>query len=481
MINWSIFHHLTRKEKDMSYSADHIPHAKNCSYPLRFGNGVVPLIDGGPAFRRICEAVEQARHSVWVTMAFIENNFEMPDGHGSFFDVLDRAKKRGLDVRVIFWRSEWATSSHFHGSEEHRQFLKSRGSTFLARWDRLVKTWCHHQKSWLIDAGKPSEIAFVGGINLEPNSVVDPGHAAHENGSTHDIYVEVQGPAATDVHHNFVQRWNEASERNLPDGQWPENGIVPDLPFPELLSPAAGGIPVQISRTVRRESYNDTTPAIGADPFPIVKGEQSCLEQYLAAVNSARETIYIEDQAIGSLPFIEVMEQALERGIPVVYILPGEANDLMLEALDDPRARPLFDKIHALGRFPNFTMAALAANRGPGKYQDVYIHAKIAVVDGAWATIGSCNIGQRSFYADTELNASFWHPETARRFRNDLLKEHLDRDVSHLSDVDALNLFKETARENTFRRVRGETLQGLAFQLDPAHYPALKPWLPNID
>ncbi|MBI4763178.1 MAG: hypothetical protein HY787_01050 [Deltaproteobacteria bacterium] len=150
----------------MSYSGAHIPYVKNCSYPLRFGNRIIPLIDGAPAFRRICEAVEQARHSLWVTVAFLEPEFQMPGGRGSFFDVLDRAKERGLDVRVIFWRSEWAADHHFHGSPEHRHFLSSRGSTFLARWDRLEKTWCHHQKSWLIDAGQDSEVAFVGGINL---------------------------------------------------------------------------------------------------------------------------------------------------------------------------------------------------------------------------------------------------------------------------------------------------------------------------
>ncbi len=465
----------------MSYSGTHIPSAKNCSYPLGFGNRIVPLIDGAPAFRRICEAVVQAKHSVWVTVAFLEMEFQMPDGHGSVFDVLDRAKERGLDVRVIFWRSEWATDIHFHGSAEHRKFLSSRGSTFLARWDRLEKTWCHHQKSWLIDAGQDSEVAFVGGINLEPHSVVDPGHEGHENGSIHDIYVEVQGPAATDVHHNFVQRWNEASERNLPDGRWPADAMLSDLPFPEYLSHSKGEIPVQLSRTVRRGSYSDVTPAIGAEPFPIMKGEQSCLEQYILAIEAANEVIYIEDQAIGSIVVVELMEKALERGVTIVYVLPGRISDLVIQTLDDPRSQPLYDKLHALGRFPNFTMAALAANRGPGKYLDIYVHAKIAIVDGVWATIGSCNIAGRSFFSDTELNASFWHQETAHRFRNDLFKEHLGMDVSHLSDLEALNLFKEIARENTLRRVRGEVLKGLAFQLDPAHYPSVVPWLPNLN
>ncbi|MBA3029833.1 MAG: hypothetical protein FP816_13655 [Desulfobacteraceae bacterium] len=470
----------------MTYSGAYIPPAKNGSYPLRSGNRVFPLIDGAPAFRRICEAVDNAEHSVWVTMAFIETAFKMPDGKGSFFDVMDRARARGLDVRVLFWRSPEVAemepdAEHFLGTAEHRKFLALRGSQFMARWDRLTKTWCHHQKSWLMDAGRDTEIAFVGGINLDVNSVVEPGHHAHEAGSTHDLFVEVRGPSATDVHHNFVQRWNGASEKDLADGSWPENDKVSDLPFPESLSASAGDSPVQISRTVRRGTYQNAIPAVGAEPFPIVQGEQSCLEQYIAAIDSARETIYIEDQVLMSFLVLEKLEKALERGVEIICVLPGKVWGQVLLAFDDPRMAPFFDKFKSLERFPHFTLAALAANREPGKYLDVYVHAKIAMVDGVWATIGSCNIADRSFYSDTELNASFWDGKTARKLRNDLFKEHLEVEVSGMTDKDAMQLFRETAKKNTARRVRGEALQGLAFQLDPAHYPSAEPWLPELD
>lgn len=475
------------KEKNMaSFKGDHIAPAKNSSYPLRQGNAVFPLIDGAPAFRRICQAVDQAKHSVWVTMAFIEMTFKMPDGKGSFFDVMDRARERGLDVRVLFWRSPEVAemepdAAHFQGTEEHRQFLALRGSRFFARWDRLPKTWCHHQKSWLMDAGRSSETVFVGGINLDVNSMVEPGHDEQGKGSTHDVYVEVRGPASTDVHHNFVQRWNEASERNLPDGSWPENESASDLPFPHTLSASAGDIPVQIARTVRRETYGNTTPAIGADPFPIAKGEQSCLGQYIEAVDSAKETIYIEDQVLMSFMMLEKLEKALKRGVEIVCVLPGKVWGPVLQALNDPRLGPFFDTFKSLGGFPRFTMAGLAANRGPGRYLDIYVHSKIAMVDGVWATIGSCNIADRSFFSDTELNASFWDETSAFKLRNSLFKEHLGMDVSHLSDREAFKEFNKIASENTRRRVRGESLHGLAFKLDPAHYPSAEPWLPEAD
>jgi len=65
-----------------------------------------------------------------------------------------------------------------------------------------------------------------------------------------------------------------------------------------------------------------------------------------------------------------------------------------------------------------------------GRYQDVYVHAKAALVDDAWATIGSTNVASRSFYADTELNASLWDPGTARALRAALFREHLGVDTA---------------------------------------------------
>jgi cardiolipin synthase A/B len=81
-----------------------VPFVTTGAYPVRAGNVVRPLIDGEPAFRRVCDAIEQAQASVWITVTFLWATFQMPDGRGSFFDVLTRACRRGLDVRVLFWR-----------------------------------------------------------------------------------------------------------------------------------------------------------------------------------------------------------------------------------------------------------------------------------------------------------------------------------------------------------------------------------------
>ena len=96
------------------------------------------------------------------------------------------------------------------------------------------------------------------------------------------------------------------------------------------------------------------------------------------------------------------------------------------------------------------------------------------LIDDAWATIGSTNVADRSFFGDTELNASFWHRETVRALRCELLQEHLGSDTSGLDDVAALGLMRERARQNQRRRERGERLEGLAFAIDPGEVRNLR-------
>jgi phosphatidylserine/phosphatidylglycerophosphate/cardiolipin synthase-like enzyme len=441
----------------LSSPAD-IPFVRECAYPPRPGNAARALIDGEPAFRRICAAIAAARHSVWATVAFVTPDFQMPDGQGDLFGVLDRAVARGVDVRVVFWRPNPETSRFeprtFWGSADQLRGLSERGSRIGIRWDRAHGSFCQHQKSWLIDAGEASEIAFIGGINLNPRSVVAPGHAggAHQN---HDAYVELAGPSARDVHHNFVQRWNEASERDLEDGSWGEGGLR-DLAPPSGIPATRGPSTVQIQRTLHAKRYGG--------------GERSIFEQYRLAIDAARRTIYLENQAFEVAEIVAALRGALERGVEVVFLAPAEPEAGPAVALT-PERRSFLDARAALSGFASFTLAGIAGPDAQGQRQDVYVHAKLMLVDDAWATIGSCNLHAYSLFGSTEMNASIWDPEFVRALRCELFTEHLGTDTAHLDDLAALRLFRLTAAENRARRTAGEgDWQGLAFTLDPATY-----------
>src|SRR5258706_15601963 len=148
---------------------------REASYPVRSGNILRPLVDGEPAFRRVCEAIEAARHSVWATVTFMWASFEMPDGRGSALDVLGRAAAHGLDVRLIFWRPDPETeqfkANAFWGSPEQIDLLDTSDSAIRVRWERAQPGFCQQQKSWLIDPGTETETIFLGGSNRNPYSL----------------------------------------------------------------------------------------------------------------------------------------------------------------------------------------------------------------------------------------------------------------------------------------------------------------------
>jgi len=428
----------------------HVPAALAGSYPVRPGNLVRPLVDGVPAFQRIGAAIDAAHHNIWLTVAFYSSDFTFPGSSGTLFDVLDRAVERGLDVRIIFWRPNPESSDYgrtFPGSEADRDLLRARGSRFSVRWDRTHAAYCQHQKSWVIDAGQPFETTFVGGINLTGAALGSPGH---RDGGRHDLYVEVSGPSATDAHHNFVQRWNEASERNEIDGVWGPYGMS-RLPFPTHASGPRGASLVQIQRMVPSGRYADGHAVPGGRQHDIAAGERSILEQYEQAIEGARSSIYIENQALPVPAIAHRLESALRSRL-------------------DPDRSELFDRIEALGRYETFTLAGLAVPDIEGR-RAVYVHAKCMLVDDAWATIGSCNLHANSLGGHTEMNASVWDGEVVRALRCKLLAEHLGQDTDGLDDRAALRLYRRVAERNSVcMTMRKPEWRGLAFTLSPAKY-----------
>jgi len=136
--------------------------------------------------------------------------------------------------------------------------------------------------------------------------------------------------------------------------------------------------------------------------------------------------------------------------------------------------RPFFDLIASLEASPRFTLAALASNGGPGRYQEVYVHAKIMLVDDVWATIGSTNTADRSFLGDTEMNASVWHGDFASTLRRSLFREHLGTEPAE-GDVPSFEQFHARARKNAWRKLAGQALPYLAYRLDPGLYGLGKP------
>jgi len=430
------------------------------------------MVDGAVAFDQIAEAVETAAVSVWVCVAFLETEAQFPGGRGTFFDLMDCASERGLDVRVLVWHPEGhgvGASDVFPGDENSARLLEDRDTSWQVRWDAVGRN-CQHQKVWMFDAGTPDAVAFVGGINITRGSMAGPNHEqpdpslgylpGERYSNIHDVHCRLRGPCLADVHDNFVLRWNGASERGRRHGSWPD-GETSDLDrrpvdkVPTVLGPTTA----QVQRSILPGLY---------DALP--EGENSVREQYLSAIAGARDYVYVEDQILLSRAVLVALRQALERGVLVMASVPGDPMPELAAARSHPGIAAGYEALAVLGEYDGFCLSAPAVRRSWG-VEEVYVHAKTAVVDDGWATIGSTNLVFSSFQGDTEMNLSFWDPSNAgpaRAFRVRQIDEQGGFDSAGMDGRAAVARLMEVARANAAARVAGEVWTGFACAIDPA-------------
>ena len=117
------------------------------------------------------------------------------------------------------------------------------------------------------------------------------------------------------------------------------------------------------------------------------------------------------------------------------------------------------DRRRRRGRARSYA-CALYARSGP-RADPVYVHAKIAIVDDRWLTIGSANLNEHSLFNDTEMNVVAHDPELARRTRLRLWAEHLERPAEEIpaDPIEAIDeLWKPIGEEQLERRRAGAPL-----------------------
>jgi phosphatidylserine/phosphatidylglycerophosphate/cardiolipin synthase-like enzyme len=100
----------------------------------------------------------------------------------------------------------------------------------------------------------------------------------------------------------------------------------------------------------------------------------------------------------------------------------------------------------------------------------LYVHAKIGIVDDRWLTIGSANLNAHSFFNDTEVNVQVCDRALARRTRLRLWSEHLGLPEDQIAGdptevVD--RLWIPTARRERERRRTGQRREHRLRELTP--------------
>jgi cardiolipin synthase len=224
---------------------------------------------------------------------------------------------------------------------------------FRFRRDRLRRM---HRKI----AAADGRVAFVGGINI-----IDDMDTPRQKPPRYDYAVKIEGPLVAPVREAAVRLWNRIALARLKHG-WRVSHPVP---------PHVARAGSQRAALVVRDN---------------LRHRRDIEEAYLAAIGSARQEIIIASAYFfPGTRFRRALARAAARRVRVVLLLQGRVEYVLLHYASHALYGPL-----------------LEAGVEIYEYHRSFMHAKVAVIDGHWATVGSSNIDPFSLLLAREANVA---------------------------------------------------------------------------
>jgi phosphatidylserine/phosphatidylglycerophosphate/cardiolipin synthase-like enzyme len=249
----------------------------------------------------------------------------------------------------------------------------------------------------------------------------------------HDVHALIEGPAVGDVERNFRQRWNDVADRH---NQQASGMIIPVHPSP-LPAQDAHGL-VQIARTIPSRTYRFAPDGIhgiarlyssalgNAESFVYLENQYFWLHPYLTPFAVAVKLGLSQTESRDMRQNINKLAEALRRGVTVSIVLPDHPNVGRIFTDDGlKRLREAAPDAAAEGRIRTFCLATHAEVDGRVVYRPIYVHAKVAIIDDLWSTVGSANLNNRGMRDDTEMNVAVLDGDLIHYLRLLLWAEHL--------------------------------------------------------
>jgi phosphatidylserine/phosphatidylglycerophosphate/cardiolipin synthase-like enzyme len=363
--------------------------------PPRDGNRLELLVDGEDALGRLEADLAAARESVFLAGWHFEPGFRLTSRGPTLRELL-----AGLDVpvRVLAWAGAplpLFKPSRAQVRAEREELV--RGSRIRMALDAKERPMhCHHEKLAVIDG----RIAFVGGIDLTGlagDRLDARGHPIRSGVGWHDAAARIEGPLVADVADHVALRWREVTGEQV--------DVARDIS-------RRGETPAQFVRTVPNGVY---------DALP--NGDFRIFEAYVRALRSARELVYLENQFLWAPELVEILVDKLRNppsdAFRMVVLLPARPNN----GNDDTRGQ--LGVLVDADRDERLLACTLYQ---PAHNAQVYVHAKIGIVDDRWLCIGSANLNAHSLFNDTEACVITCDEQLARETRLSLWREHLAGD-----------------------------------------------------
>jgi cardiolipin synthase len=348
-------------------------HARAHSHHLRLLTGGVDL------FAAMVEAVDAAQHEVRLETYI----FSFAGSGADVAQALMRAAQRGVQVCVVVdgvgtseLPAQWAQQLAQAGVQI-RVFVPAVGIGFWlpSRWRRL------HRKLCVVD----NVVAFCGGINIL-DDYLDPHVHGLLKAPRLDYAVSLRGPLVSAVHATMAQLWSrieavrELRSQDLGGALDALRGAKQSLHLP-----ARGEAQLVLRDNVRHRTHIERT--------------------YRKAIGAARHDIIVANAYFfPGLRLRRALVMAARRGVRVRLLLQGQYEYF----LPYRAARQLYGQL-------------MAAGVEIYEYHASYLHAKVAVVDGKWLTVGSSNLDPFSLLLAREANVVAHDPEMAQALQAGLL------------------------------------------------------------
>ncbi|MES2013276.1 MAG: cardiolipin synthase [Pseudomonadota bacterium] len=325
--------------------------------PLVVGNKVDLLVDGPTTYDAMLLAIQNAKNHINMETFIIEN-----DEIGQRFAKLLVSKQNaGVQVNLIYD----SVGSMNTPTAFFMPLIESGGNVLEFNPVNPLKApkfWQvsrrDHRKLLIVDG----QVAFVGGINI--SSVYSSGSFGRSKPTKGDMawrdtHLRLAGPVVSEFQKLFMATWLEQKGKPLASKDY----------FPELGSKG-----------------NEVVRAIGSSPEEPYSQIYATL---LSAINSAETRIFLTNAYfVPDLQMLSALKEAVQRGVDVRLLLPEKTDSMLVFYA----SRSYYDEL-------------LEAGVKIYERQDAMLHAKTALIDGVWSTIGSTNLDWRSFTNNQEINA----------------------------------------------------------------------------
>lgn len=338
----------------------------------------VELLQGGQAFfPALITAMEEARHEIRLETYI----FNLDASGTQVADALVGAAQRGVTVFLVVdgaGTPDLPTSltSRFDAAGvQWRIFSRLGGVGWLvpSRWRRM------HRKLCAVDG----RVAFCGGINVL-DDFYDPNHGVLDS-PRFDFALRITGPLVRDVTEAMAQFWwrlraaKTARSFDFPSA-WA--ALQSAVRVGKRSGVAVGAVPARPSDGLPMQAR---AALVLRDNFRMRTRIEAA---YRKAIGDARSEIIIANAYfVPGARLRRGLIQAAKRGVRVRLLLQGRYEYFM----QFHAARPVFG-------------ALLAAGVEIHEYAASFLHAKVAVVDSLWVTVGSSNLDPLSLLLAREAN-----------------------------------------------------------------------------